>query len=106
MFLQSRTLLLLAHGSPCIMLDDDSFNIVGNHLGGGLYAPTASNSPPNYNLVMTVDHPEWVAKYAKYVVPTLPPTPVAPVRAYLKKHEAFINANNLLTPEVHRIIKD
>lgn len=45
---------------------------------------------PNYNLVMTNEHPEWVLKYAKYVVPSLPENTRKEVQPYLLKHQGLL----------------
>jgi len=82
-------------GSPFFPLDDPTF-IIGNHLGGGVYAPAAPNEHPNYNLVMTNNHPEWVVKYAKYVVPSLPNSIGHYVKPYLMKHKNLLQEILLL----------
>jgi hypothetical protein len=89
-------------GSPYFFLDSPG-QIIGNHLGGGLYAPTAPLDHPNYNLVMTNDHPEWVVKYAKYVVPSLPNSIGPAICSYLTKHKGLLQG--VMTPTIRALIK-
>jgi len=90
-------------GSPYFSLDDPAL-IIGNHLGGGVYAPTSpSNEHPNYNLVMTNNHPEWVVKYAKYVVPSLPNNiGHSYISPYLTKHKSLLQ--KMMTPAIQAYI--
>lgn len=39
---------------------------------------------------MTVDHPEWVVKYVKYVLPSLPAQHWPQVRPYIQKHKRLL----------------
>lgn len=43
---------------------------------------------------MTVDHPEWVVKYVKYVLPSLPAEYWPQVRPYLTKHYVLLEQLN------------
>lgn len=45
---------------------------------------------------MTVDHPEWIVKYAKYAVPSLPPTAdFKKVKLYVDKHAELLKKEKL-----------
>jgi hypothetical protein len=85
------------------LLNDPTL-IIGNYLGGGVYAPSsASTKNPNYNLVMTNNHPEWVVKYAKYVVPSLPKSiGHSFISSYLMKHKSLLQG--LMTPSLQLYI--
>jgi hypothetical protein len=55
---------------------------------------------PNYNLFMTVDHPEWVLKYVKYVLPSLPEGHWPKVRPYIQKHHGLLKELDWYTTSV------
>lgn len=62
--------------------------LTSKDLGGGIQV--SSKHRPNYNLLMTVDHPEWVVKYVKYVLPSLPEHHWPQVRSYIQKHHRLL----------------
>lgn len=63
-------------------------------VGGGVYV-NGDSAPPNYNLIMTVNHKEWVYRWAKYALPHLPEASHHAVKAYVLKHAAFLKTVNL-----------
>jgi len=90
-------------GSPYIAPSNPSY-VVGNHLGGGI--SVGGTAPfPNYNLCMSVDHPEWVAKYVKHVVPTIPREFYVFVKPYLESHLPLLKELKLVTAAVQEMLK-
>lgn len=63
-------------------------------MGGGIFADRGDRVNINYNMFLSVNHPEWVYRYVKYVVPTLPCPDVA--NPFLLKHKDFLDRHNLL----------
>ena len=62
-------------------------------LGGGVFESRSAHAEINYNLFMSVHHPEWVARYAKFALPTLPSC--APAYPFLSRHQKFLQEKGL-----------
>ncbi len=69
-------------------------------MGGGI--PTSKQvyghdyaTYPNYNLMLSVNHPEWVLRWAKYAFPSLPKEDHKLVLPYIKKHKEVLKKHDL-----------
>ena len=65
-------------------------------LGSGVYQSAKDGSDLiNYNLFLSVNHPEWAYRWAKYALPTLPESDHAAVLPYIQKHRALWQKHNV-----------
>jgi len=84
--------VICCSGSPYFHLDNPQF-VLAQHLGSGVEPKNETIHPvhqPNYNLALSVNHPEWVLNYAKYVLPDLPVSDHKIIIPYLQKHRPLI----------------
>lgn len=94
----SYPLLVLSLDNVCSVHRHKSYVSYSSlDLGGGVYQKDQDDDKaPNYNLIMSVNHPEWVYRWTKYAFPTLPKDDHEYVKPYIRRHRAFLAQYGIL----------
>ena len=78
-------------GSPYFLLKQPENGVIGMHLGGGL---PKHEKYANRTLAVSVNHPQFVAKWAKESLPLLTDSDKVKVEPYIQKHYDIISKLN------------
>lgn len=77
-------------GSSYSLIEAPERGVVGMHLGAGLKLKKHAYEFKNHTLFVTVNHPQFVAKWAKDALPYLTDNDREKVQGYIEKHYDII----------------